>query len=277
MKKDLHKDKFQAKIPKEKTQANPKERFQAIPFQALPKEQFQAIPTEQSQTNSKKKLQTIPIEQVKTNSEVLVTVPKEKLVPAVPEKMPTTVKKEEFLAVPLDFLNKYQEKNENKRFWQTNDRIRFKLYELSQFGPQLSELRTGTITKVCDDSNFLETKVKNYGEILEIGERNLIDLEVEISEMAEERKIELMKYVENSKNSSNLNENLQKSLANNNKKEYSKEDFIARQVNFYFSDKNYAKDDFIQAHVKKHEEKRNFLECFDYYKFFLQFSPLDYC
>ena len=45
--------------------------------------------------------------------------------------------------------------------------------------------------------------------------------------------------------------------SNNSFKEYSIEASVAKQVNFYFSDRNYPKDDYIQAHVKKHQEYCN--------------------
>lgn len=42
--------------------------------------------------------------------------------------------------------------------------------------------------------------------------------------------------------------------SNNKFKEYSIEASVAKQVNYYFSDRNYPKDDYIQAHVKKNPD-----------------------
>lgn len=45
-----------------------------------------------------------------------------------------------------------------------------------------------------------------------------------------------------------------KPQSNNSFKEYSIEASVAKQVNYYFSDRNYPKDDYIQAHVKKNQD-----------------------
>lgn len=93
----------------------------------------------------------------------------------------------------------------------------------------------------------MKVSIRN-GNIQDLDRKTLVDLSVDVSNMDEDRR----KHMEEYKGNEKINkENTQKNI----KKEYSKEDFIARQVNYYFSDKNYLKDDFIQAHVKKNEEK----------------------
>lgn len=166
---------------------------------------------------------------------------------------------------------KFYETHENKLFFQPNDIIRYKVFELcpTNLSPRLSDFYIGTIIKILDNTNFFEIKLRNSGEIIEIDPKTMIETGIDLSEMENTRKKELLDF-ENieklGKNIENTKENINKSNINNanNKKEYSKEDFIAKQVNYYFSDKNYLRDDFIQAHVRKSEDKCKIL-IFNYF------------
>ena len=115
----------------------------------------------------------------------------------------------------------------------------------------LSQLIFGRILEINqENSNIMKISIRN-GNIQDLDRKTLVDLSVDVSNIDEERK----KNIEEFKGNEKINkENTQKNI----KKEYSKEDFISRQVNYYFSDKNYLRDDFLQAHVKKNEEKCNF-------------------
>lgn len=159
-----------------------------------------------------------------------------------------------------EFLENYQKTHENRCFLQRNDKIKFKVYELCEmtFSPKLS-LLYGIITNVLEN-NYIEIKKLNNEEILKEVYTNLYELSIDISQLNEERKKEISDYFPNDKNKSRQSHETQENTQNNKKingpkKEYSKENFVASQVNYYFSDKNYYKDDFIQAHTKKNEDK----------------------
>ena len=171
-----------------------------------------------------------------------------------PQPKPQEKQQQHYLSISNDFLNKYQETHEMRSFFQINDCIKFKLFELCEttFSPVLSQLIFGRILEINqENSNMMKVSIRN-GNIQDIDRKTLVDLSVDVSNMDEERKKNMEEYKGNEKINK---ENTQKNI----KKEYSKEDFISRQVNYYFSDKNYLRDDFLQAHVKKNEEKCIFL------------------
>ena len=173
-------------------------------------------------------------------------------IPSKPQPKPQE-KQQHYQSVSHDFLNKYQETHEMRSFFQINDNIKFKLFELCEttLSPVLSQLIFGRILEINqENSNIMKISIRN-GNIQDLDRKTLVDLSVDVSNIDEERK----KNIEEFKGNEKINkENTQKNI----KKEYSKEDFISRQVNYYFSDKNYLRDDFLQAHVKKNEEKCNF-------------------
>jgi len=172
-----------------------------------------------------------------------------------------------FIPISQEFLTKYQETHENKSFFQLEDYVKFKVFELcpDTFSPILSQFRIGTIKKINEENpNILNILLKS-GENLELERKEMLDLNIGSSNLDEERQKLLGEIKENEKktkenekitkeNEKIVKEN-EKIVKKNNNKEYSKEEFIARQVNYYFSEKNYMKDEFIQAHVKKNEEK----------------------
>ena len=179
----------------------------------------------------------------------------------LPPPLKSANPKEIFKLIPNEFLLNYEEKHDKKKFFQPNDLLRFKTYELCpiKLSPVLSEPRKGVLLKIDENTNILQIKLKT-GETIENDVKSLLGLELEITNLDEERKNELTLY-EQSKKIENPKENIVKTnnFNKNVKKEYSKEDYIAKQVNFYFSDKNYTRDDFIQAHIKKNEEKCKYL------------------
>lgn len=171
------------------------------------------------------------------------------------------ITKENYKELSKEFLENYKKNHENKAFFEINDKIKFKVYELCEFtfSPKLSQFYYGIITNLLEN-NQLEIKKLNNEEILIEVYTNLYELSIECSQINEERKKEILDFFSNDKNKNSENIETQhttqnKKKINGPKKEYSKENFIASQVNYYFSDKNYYKDNFIQAHISKNEEK----------------------
>lgn len=173
------------------------------------------------------------------------------------EKKPIA-KREDFLSLDKKFLEYYEQTKENQGFFKVGDFIKYKIYELCpiKFSPIVSNFLYGKILEI-HDKKVLSLKNEFTEETKQYSYTELIEIFIHNSSLNEERKSELLNFNKASNIvEKNSNENKQKNIKN----EYSKEDFIAKQVNFYFSDKSYYKDDFIQAHIKKSEEKCKILK-----------------